>query len=199
MSVRAQFTDLDPEFEKWKNKLEEIVSELDKVCGQTRQRKRKFPKIRGVAAVGGAGLGAAGVMAAFILAPFTGGISLAVAGGAAAASGALVGAGAVVKFDNNADIDVLQKMKTLVTEFCQMVQPLKDIENIKIHMFEKLSRKPDDLFKRLQSLTHELLTLSFTFKSSVTVQRLLEVTEQCRTILQELTMVQSCGQTLVKG
>lgn len=156
-------------------RMEEIVSQLDKICEDTRWRKRVLPW-----KAGGAALGAGAV--AFFFAPVTGGLSLFVTGG-----GAVVGAaGNVVVHDKITDQRTLDEVKRLITEFCEMVQPLKDVQPEKTAMLKKLDRKVEATVMRLQSLVQGLYALFIDFNSDSTVQRLLEVTEQCRIILQEL-------------
>lgn len=157
-------------------RMEEVVSQLEEICKKVKQRKKKVPAKAAFAAT------AAGAAACFLAAPFTGGFSLIALGGA----GAVTAVGAVVVTDKITDRSILNKVKSLVNEFCEMAQSLMDVRKEKHLMTENLDAAAKEIIMRLESLIKDLFVLFVDFEKDSTVQCLLEVTQLCKNILQKL-------------
>ncbi|KAK7895545.1 hypothetical protein WMY93_020870 [Mugilogobius chulae] len=135
MDLIIFFQEFISEFDKQKPK---IISELNEIFEQTKKRKEGLDKkaaTAGVVSAGFSGVGAA--VLASVLAPFTGGLSLVVAGASAAAVGAAAAVTGVVVKDEISDKRTLDKVMELVLSFCGMAEQLKNIEKEKSEMLEK--------------------------------------------------------------
>ncbi|KAK7879857.1 hypothetical protein WMY93_033475 [Mugilogobius chulae] len=183
MDLIIFFQEFISEFDKQKPK---IISELNEIFEQTKKRKEGLDKkaaTAGVVSAGFSGVGAA--VLASVLAPFTGGLSLVVAGASAAAVGAAAAVTGVVVKDEISDKRTLDKVMELVLSFCGMAEQLKNIEKEKSEMLEKPNLKPEAVIV-LFTLIDQLDSLYLLFTEETTVQRLLEVKEKCELILIEL-------------
>lgn len=80
--------------------------------------------------------------------------------------------------DKMEDNLTLKKVNTLITEFCDLTQPLMDLESEKKEKTDKLQRKAAQTAARLAVLTEELNPLFVDFRSNSTVQHLLLETKQ---------------------
>ncbi|KAK7895543.1 hypothetical protein WMY93_020868 [Mugilogobius chulae] len=182
MDLIIFFQEFISEFDKQKPK---IISELNEIFEQTKKRKEGLDKkaaTAGVVSAGFSGVGAA--VLASVLAPFTGGLSLVVAGASAAAVGAAAAVTGVVVKDEISDKRTLDKVMELVLSFCGMAEQLKNIEKEKSEMLEKPNLKPEAVIV-LFTLIDQLDSLYLLFTEETTVQRLLEVKEKCELILIE--------------
>ncbi|KAJ0015623.1 hypothetical protein NQD34_009243 [Periophthalmus magnuspinnatus] len=169
------FRNFPSQFDIKEPRMKQIVDELLKICDKTTERKVGSRRTAGV--FGGVGV------ACFILAPFTAGASLAAAAAVgAAAAGA---AGGVIVRDRITDRKTLSEVKALVEEFCDIAQPLMDVEKKRREMTEKLDRNPEEVFV-IEALIDELRSLFIFFIKDSTVERLQQVTQQCTRILKKL-------------
>ncbi|KAK7896662.1 hypothetical protein WMY93_021987 [Mugilogobius chulae] len=191
MDIRSDFKAFASEFDLHRGQLKRIVLELEQVCEKTRGRKEAVPE-RAVMAAGGAGVAAGGGLTAGILAlaPLTAGLSLVAAGIAAGAAAAGVAVAAVFHNDKITDEETVKKVKKLLAEFYEIVGSLRHkLEDLKTSL-KDLNRDTENLV-RTQTRIQDLSSLLHTFNKQATVERLLEVKEQCNATLQELLKLRS--------
>lgn len=185
MSLMDEFRSFTSEFDKHRRTLEHIVKELKQICEGTRGRKKKVPKKAVTAAT--FGFAALGIL--FI--PLTGGVSLAAAVGASAAA-AGVGAGAAVAgvylHDQKCDKATVDKVERPIREFRQRAatlnNKLEDVKNAR-----KEQQKDTEVLVQTQATLQNVFTVFDKFETESSVERLLEISEQCSRTLEEMVQL----------